>query len=713
MASLSVCCVTGDPPKRVAAVLGALRGVAEEIVVAADASSQVGTAPEVAAVADRICEIDYEPPLERYLAWLHSLCQGDWIFRIDGDEMPSTALVKGLPNLMQARDVVQYRLPRRWLFGDAEHWLDQPPWSPDYQIRLVRNDPAMLRFPGTVHSSVEPVLPARYLEMSFYHLVLLTTSREERERRIALYEELPRSQGHVVANEEFYLPELRAPHAVRPVPIEDVSLITPALVATGTSGHVARLSPERIARRDIERTWALRKLPPAAYDVVLTPLADDVAADPRQERLIPIRIENRGPERFPWGEFEPRIRLGYRWLDGEAAGMEGPRTLLPSDVAPGASAIALLRVVAPSRSGRARLEVDLVHEGVRWFGTGATVTMEVAAPALPVEDPRATDEGQAVCVTGVYRSGTSLIARMVNVLGVDFGPESLLQEPGADNPSGFWESRPIVLLNEEILAAFGGTPLRPPTLAEGWEQSPALDPLRRRAHAAIHALRRSNLAGWKDPATSLTLPFWKTVTSIGWTILCIRDPAAVTQSLRRTGWPEAEVLDDDAAARLWLRYVVSAYTNDPDCLVVRYDDVFLQVDALVDLIVDFLRLPSPDRETRQHIHRLVEPARRHVGPDEGDDGASAQVRLARAVYETIHDSERVAPLIEAVTALWAQQDGERHHHEQEQRSLQRRFDELAAVHDATMSRLAVRAALTLSRPFGRASSYARSRLQRP
>lgn len=388
MGSLSVCCLTRDPPHRVATILEALRTAAREIVVAADASSDVAAASEVAAVADRIVEIEYEPPPERYAAWLHSLCRGDWILRIDGDETPSQSLVDALPTLVEARDVVQYRLPRRWLFGEVGYWLDELPWWPDYQLRLVRNDPATLRFPGTVHSSVEPAWPARYLETPIYHLVLLTSSREERIRRVALYEQLPLSQGHVVPNYDFYVPESRERHSVRPVPAEDAGLIRSALTdSSPRPAPTVRRSVERVPRQEVERTWALREIPPEAYDVSLTPLTTDVKLEPRAERFIPIRIDNHGSERLSWGEFEPRIRLGYRWLDGPSAGAEGPRTLLSADLAPGASAVEPLRVIAPREPGHSRLEVDLVHEGVRWFGASAEIAVAVGTNSVAQRRP--------------------------------------------------------------------------------------------------------------------------------------------------------------------------------------------------------------------------------------------------------------------------------------------------------------------------------------
>src|SRR5207244_2565755 len=77
--------------------------------------------------------------------WLHAQCGSDWILNLDDDEVPSGALLAHLQELLGV-DVTHWWLPRRWLVGDVGMFLDEPPWVPDYQLRLYRNDPATLRF---------------------------------------------------------------------------------------------------------------------------------------------------------------------------------------------------------------------------------------------------------------------------------------------------------------------------------------------------------------------------------------------------------------------------------------------------------------------------------------------------------------------------------------------------------------------------------------
>lgn len=60
-----------------------------------------------------------------------------------------------------------------------------------------------------------------------------------------------------------------------------------------------------------------------------------------------------------------------------------------------------------------------------------------------------------ICITGMHRSGTSMIARMLNICGVYLGKPDELMPPAADNPDGFWEHLGFRQLNDDILALNG------------------------------------------------------------------------------------------------------------------------------------------------------------------------------------------------------------------------------------------------------------------
>ncbi|MEC8644362.1 MAG: glycosyltransferase [Pseudomonadota bacterium] len=58
---------------------------------------------------------------------------------------------------------------------------------------------------------------------------------------------------------------------------------------------------------------------------------------------------------------------------------------------------------------------------------------------------------QAIVVLGMHRSGTSLLAKALEIFEYNFS-ENLMQ-PNSDNPSGFWEDIDIVELNESLLSS--------------------------------------------------------------------------------------------------------------------------------------------------------------------------------------------------------------------------------------------------------------------
>ncbi len=220
------------------------------------------------------------------------------------------------------------------------------------------------------------------------------------------------------------------------------------------------------------------------------------------------------------------------------------------------------------------------------------------------------DRVRCVCVTGMHRSGTSIAARLVQLLGVSLGDPDDLLEPGRDNPAGYWENRTIKELDDELLAHCGGSWDQPPVLAPGWEHDPGLDPFRARAADALTAefagTDAAGVIGWKDPRLSLLLPFWRTVTPVTTTVVVVRDPAEVAESLRsRNG------IDPAQAALLWLRYLYAAVAADPTHLLVRLDDFFDDLPGSLAAMADHLGFPAPDAALTTDARAHVDPGLRH------------------------------------------------------------------------------------------------------
>lgn len=223
----------------------------------------------------------------------------------------------------------------------------------------------------------------------------------------------------------------------------------------------------------------------------------------------------------------------------------------------------------------------------------------------------------AVCVLGMSRSGTSLTARILNLLGVDLGDEEELMPPRAgNNPAGFWEHKGIADLNEEILATLSDSAPPylqgwrwPPDLAPGWERDARLAPCREAAQEMLsQGMSVGHLWGWKDPRNSLTLPFWQLLVPDLRHVVCVRHPLDVAASLgARDSMPRGEAL------ALWQRYMTAAleHTEGRPRLFVAYDAYFADWERQVDRLAGFLDMPEPDELDRAEIVVNIEPGLHH------------------------------------------------------------------------------------------------------
>lgn len=372
---LSVCTLSGGDPLRLAALLATFREVADELVVGVDERVDAGRLGRVAELADTLVRYPFAPPVERPFGWLHGLCRGDWVFRVDDDEAPSRALLELLA--APPAELTHVFVPRRWLWRDG--YLDGDPWAPDWQLRLYRRDAA--RFPGVMHVPVHARGPHAYLDAPLYHLDLVLNDRSARVEKAARYDrERPGLRlGGVPLNEAYYLPETREP-AVAAIPPADRELVAAVLAPPPGEGSPPP-EPRRASREEVDAHWAARELAAASYRARLLPgrAPRFVAGEVRE---VDVRVVNDGDATWPGGvDAYPEIRLSYRVRGSDG---EGLRTPLPHDVRPGAELTVPVSVRAPELPGRRVLAFDLVHEGVRWFGIEAEAAIDVAPRRLAV-----------------------------------------------------------------------------------------------------------------------------------------------------------------------------------------------------------------------------------------------------------------------------------------------------------------------------------------
>ncbi len=211
----------------------------------------------------------------------------------------------------------------------------------------------------------------------------------------------------------------------------------------------------------------------------------------------------------------------------------------------------------------------------------------------------------AVCIAGAHRSGTSMLTRLLNVCGLELGPESELMPAQADNPDGFWEHLRFLELNDEVLNSLGGAWDLPPRSDEDFSDV-RLDPLRMKGSLLIEKFDSAGVWGWKDPRNSLTIPFWKSILPGLKILVIVRNPLEVAYSMH-----ERNGTSYSFGLRLWEIYNRRLFeaTTARERLVTHYDLFFEDPEKELNRIASFLGLPA-DRVN--HAATLVAQGRRHT-----------------------------------------------------------------------------------------------------
>ena len=183
-----------------------------------------------------------------------------------------------------------------------------------------------------------------------------------------------------------------------------------------------------------------------------------------------------------------------------------------------------------------------------------------------------------------------MVARLLNMCGLDLGPSDRLIKPTQANPLGHFEHRGFLDIDRKLLKLFNGTWYNPPDLPPRWTEDSRLSPLYDEARTLAATFPRASPWGWKEPRAALFLPFWKNAIPDMRFLLCIRDPLEVAASLaRRNG------LSADQGAALWYRYTLASLADTDGCprLIVFFDKFFKAVSQEVARVIDFCGLAMP------------------------------------------------------------------------------------------------------------------------
>jgi len=224
-----------------------------------------------------------------------------------------------------------------------------------------------------------------------------------------------------------------------------------------------------------------------------------------------------------------------------------------------------------------------------------------------------------IVVLGMHRSGTSVMTRALQILGVELG-DNLMAPIENNNSKGFFEDNDLVALNEKMLAE----------LHNGWFCTTSISQadvqhLHENGYfdQAVEFLRNKvgshPLFGMKDPRVAKLLPFWRAVFEhcqfeVSY-ILAVRNPRSVVKSLEKR-----DGLEIIQSYFLWFEYVISSLAFSEGCrrILVDYDLFMASPSNEIDRISKDLGL-AIDQENRQlFLSEFLDHELRHTVYDAGD-----------------------------------------------------------------------------------------------
>lgn len=288
------------------------------------------------------------------------------------------------------------------------------------------------------------------------------------------------------------------------------------------------------------------------------------------------------------------------------------------------------------------------------------------------EEQKLNSLPKALLIAGVHRSGTSALTRILNLLGAHLS-SNLMPADEEENPTGFWESKDISNLNDEVLLA----------ARSSWDDVLPVDfesieqvHFRNLQNRAFYLLDRDfcNVPFFaiKDPRFSRLLPFWlPIIQERGFqphVLIPFRNPLEVAASLhRRNGFPQ------DKGIYIWLRNMLDCLRHSSNCThaLISYDSLMDNWNQAVRQLGDDLEvvwpveLSSISHEVDDFLdHKLRHFESRNTTSDNGSliDQLASQLYAAGckrdenldsivdAIHQTLAPMEEVmAPLLRAQT----------------------------------------------------------------
>lgn len=208
---------------------------------------------------------------------------------------------------------------------------------------------------------------------------------------------------------------------------------------------------------------------------------------------------------------------------------------------------------------------------------------------------------KTIVVLGMHRSGTSMTSGILSRLGVDIGKR--LAPPNFANPLGYFEDKDFFELNNIILRRAGGDWKSPPDRDAILAQK---NKLQKRIHDMVKR-KESELWGWKDPRTNLTIELYLPFLTNPYFIICNRNPIGVAKSLaERENWKVEDCIKlieiyKERINNLFYRF------NNLQKLDINYENIVTNPEKEIDSIINFLGIKVSQEQYQEALKIILTP----------------------------------------------------------------------------------------------------------
>lgn len=218
-----------------------------------------------------------------------------------------------------------------------------------------------------------------------------------------------------------------------------------------------------------------------------------------------------------------------------------------------------------------------------------------------------SDPKEAVFVIGAPRSGTSCIAGVLEILGVDFGANLYVAD--RFNEKGYFEDKFLHVINNMILADAGTSTLYPRII--DWSQQTKKEYYKDMAKCIFQQFKGKSF-GIKYPDASYALPIYiESMQELGYVpklVIVLRNPDEIAKSWSRR-WGISELETYAVISKVYLNIIRD--THGYDTLVIYYDDMLNDTENVVRHITHFISGLKTYDEAKTELSTFIDGSLKH------------------------------------------------------------------------------------------------------